>query len=315
MIIIFILINWMRNDICLERNQFDNINLNQYKSESFQSLAVSKTNSNNSDCKKEKIIKKDIFYTKIKPKKAQQFNNMNILKKNPESIELNEERINIEIDENKPFFVGDDNQQISKKKDNSNSTSVKSVKKINIFINNKREREIEKKEKNNNKERNREKEYNCRLKIGRNFFNNFLIFAIINELLRQNGSNLCFEKFPQKFIIEAIKKKNNRYLEKNLKELLTEGESHKEEDKKEVGNFMLNCNALNKLEKNEDNNNFLEKCGLNKYLIKNYMELYEEYLKSEVYKEIKMELKGQKLEEFEKFSKYDNFIRYPKGSG
>ena len=78
---------------------------------------------------------------------------------------------------------------------------------------------------------------------------------------------------------------------------------------------MLNCNALNKLEKNEDNNNILEKCGLNKYLIKNYMELYEEYLKSEVYKEIKMELKGQKLEEFEKFSKYDNFIRYPKGSG
>ena len=315
MIIIFILINWMRNDICLERNQFDNINLNQYKSESFQSLAVSKTNSNNSDCKKEKIIKKDIFYTKIKPKKAQQFNNINILKKNPKSIELNEERINIEIDENKPFFVRDDNQQISKKKDNSNSTSVKSVKKINIFINNKREREIEKKEKNNNKERNREKEYNCRLKIGRNFFNNFLIFAIINELLRQNDSNLCFEKFPQKFIIEAIKKKNNRYLEKNLKELLTDGELYKEEDKKEVGNFMLNCNALNKLEKNEDNNNILEKCGLNKYLIKNYMELYEEYLKSEVYKEIKMELKGQKLEEFEKFSKYDNFIRYPKGSG
>ena len=44
-------------------------------------------------------------------------------------------------------------------------------------------------------------------KISRKFFNKFLI-GRLNEILKINGSILYFQKFPQIFVMNAIKKKN-----------------------------------------------------------------------------------------------------------
>ena len=294
-----------------------------YSYSSFPSLAISKTNSEESNnlsffeeenMETNKKEKKKIFYTKRVPKKVKQFNIINNFEQNLKTIELDEESINIksEINGNKTSFGGDFNQRNGKPKDNSNSTIVKKVQKIKTYID--KETKGEDEEKNNKEKSNGEREDNCRLKIGRNFFNEFLIFEIINPLIKQNGSKLYFEKFPQKFIRKATNKKNDRYLGKKLKDLLTNEELYEEDDKKEGGKFMHNCNALAKLKNNDDNNNILEKSGLNKYLGKYYSELYEEYLKSETHEKkiMKLKDKGQKPEEFKKFSEFEKFIRSSK---
>ena len=211
--------------------------------------------------------------------------------------------------ENIPLFDRAFNQQNEITNEKSNLTRVKNDKKIKAYLGKKRNGEET--EKDNNKENYRERKDNCRLMIGRNFFNKFLII-LLNSLIRKNGSNLYFERFPQKFILEATEKKNKDYLNKTLEDLLTEKElySHEKDNKKALENFMHNFNVLKKLKSNDDNNNILEKSGLNKYLNLNYKELYEEYSNSEVHKNKLMKLRGQRAKEFEKFSESENFIKF-----
>ena len=186
--------------------------------------------------------------------------------------------------------------------------------------------EIKKKRTPKNK-KNEERKDNCRLKIGRNFFNSFLIKSINNSLIQDNRPHLYFEKFPQNFIKNAVEKKNKDYLGKTLEKILTNKELYvkypnnlkqfsllpsvqMKEDKEELGKFWHNFNTLKKLKSNDNNDNILKKSILNKYLGMNYKDLYREYFNSEVHKEKLMKLKGQKAEEFEKFSDFDNFIGF-----
>ena len=194
-------------------------------------------------------------------------------------------------------------------KENSNINYVIKEKQEDTFNSKKRKRSET--EKNNNEESNRKRPDNCRLKIGRHFFNSFLIFEIINSLIQGNGPCLYFERFPPKFIHNAVKKKNKEYLGKKLKDLLTDKELYEEDEKKEGGNFMHNLNALHKLESNFDCNNILEKSGLNDYLKLTYKELYEEYSKSYRYKKLEKLVESKAdFDEFQKLSEYKTFIEF-----
>lgn len=194
-------------------------------------------------------------------------------------------------------------------KENSNINCVIKKQQEDKFTRKKRKRSET--EKNNNEDSKRKRPDNCRLKIGRHFFNSFLIFEIINSLIQGNGPNLYFERFPQKFIHKATKKKNKEYLKMSLEKILTDKELYEEDEKKEDGNFMHNLNALHKLKSNFDCNNIFEKSKLNDYLEMTYKELYEEYSKSYRYKKLE-ELVESKAdyEEFQELSEYKTFIDF-----
>jgi len=287
---------------------FSNLSL-LYQDESEDNKTLSNEIFNNSLLNKpsdssDSVIKEKIYFYPQKPKKEKIFhiekieNKINKAKQNLslKHIEINKviPSLNQKVD-----LITDETKEISNincGEKNSGNNKFIGKKRVNILTD----------------ENNRigdEREDNCRCKIGRNFFNAFLIFEIINPLIKQNGSNLYFEKFPQKFVRKASNKKNNRYLGKNLEDLLTKEELYEEEEKKKGGNFMHNCNALAQLKNNDDNNNIF---GLNEYLGKNYRELYEEYLKSETYEKKITDEKGQKLEEFKKFSEIEKFIGFYK---
>ena len=136
----------------------------------------------------------------------------------------------------------------------------------------------------------RERTDNCRLKIARNFFNNFVLKLNMNQLIKKNGSNLYFEKFPQKLILKATYKKNKSYLNETLEDFLTKKELSEVDDTDE--HFAHNLDMLKKLKDNDDNKNVLEKSGFDDILGKSYRDLYQEYLNSDIY--------NKKIEEIEK---------------
>ena len=290
---------------------FSNLSL-LYQDESEDNKTLSNEIFNNSLLNKpsdssDSVIKEKIYFYPQKPKKEKIFHIEKIenkINKAKQNLSLKHIEINKVIPSlNQKFdIITDETKEISNincGEKNSGNNKFIGKKRVNILT-------------DENNRIGKEREDNCRYKIGRNFFNAFLIFEIINPLIKQNGSKLYFEKFPQKFVRKATNKKNDRYLGKNLEDLLTKEELYEEEEKKKGGNFMHNCNALAQLKNNDDNNNILEKSGLNEYLGKKYFELYKEYLKSETHEKKIIEEKGQKLEEFKKFSEFEKFIGFYK---
>ena len=269
----------------------------------------------------EKPDKKPIFRTKKDGSK--------INKPEQKSNLVDIERIkNIEFNGVKPPLNQIFNLSKEVTKENSNINCAMIDKKKDIYIKKKRKRHETKKENDEKKNYKRQRPDNCRVMIGRNFFNFFLIKSIINSLIRNNGSNLYFERFPQKFILEATERKNKHYLDMTLEDLLTKKELyveypkkqnqflqlksiHEKGDKKALENFDHNYNALKKLKSDDDNNNILEKSGLNKYLQMTYKELYQEYSESYRYKKsAKLVESKANPDEFQKLSEYKTFIEF-----
>ena len=143
-----------------------------------------------------------------------------------------------------------------------------------------------------NKKKNRKvNSDNIRKIISRAFFNRYLI-ARMNKALRDNGSFLYFfEKFPQKTILEACKKKNNVIAYMTLKDIIIN---------KELGS--------------ENNNNYsvIYKCKenekLGKMLHTTISELFREYLCSDEFME---EINRLKIIKYKK-SYINNYIKIAK---
>ena len=286
----------------------------------------------------------------------------NIFPPNPPESEINQKTIVKEPQEmplKEPIFRI---EKINKAKQKSNST-IKEIKNIEsksvkltsnqifnlseeeteeisniIYIDKKKNRSINKKRKRPETEENSDKNKkkrkrpdNCRLKIGRHFFNSFLIKSKINSSLQNKRPHLYFEKFPQEFIYKIVEKKYKNYLGKTLEDLLTTKElyvkclkkskqikklssSHEKENKKALDNYEHNFNALKKLKSNFDNNNILEKSGLNRlntYLGMTYEKLYLEYSKSYRYKKLeKLAESKDNYDEFQKLSEYKAFTGF-----
>lgn len=166
-----------------------------------------------------------------------------------------------------------------------------------------------------NKQKKRERKDNCFTKIGTNFFNKFVLSAVMGKLIKTYAPNQNLKKFPRKFIRKATLKKNKDLLDENLEYFLTHKELYEKgnKDKKnEIDEqkeyFEPNLAVLEKLKTNANkitsDNSLLENT-----LNKKYRDLYQEYLKSEEYNKKIMGYEDEEnKEKFEDYSR--NFIQF-----
>ena len=111
---------------------------------------------------------------------------------------------------------------------------------------------------------------NIRKKIKRGFLNNAL-YNKLNKKLKEIGSKLFLEKFPQKFACNVVKKTNKLLLNMNLEEIFELKELYNE---KELKNYYHNLKVV-KNKEIQGNEEF------KKILNKKYYELFEEYINSD----------------------------------
>jgi hypothetical protein len=111
---------------------------------------------------------------------------------------------------------------------------------------------------------------NIRKKIKRGFLNNAL-YNKLNKKLKEIGSKLFLEKFPQKFACDVVKKTNKLLLNMNLEEIFEMKELYNE---KELKNYYHNLKVV-KNKEIQENEEF------KKILNKKYHELFEEYINSD----------------------------------
>lgn len=250
---------------------------------------------------------KSIYYYPPKPKPKKIFHikkdkNKNKDKKLFQDLTLEHKNIfeTIKINKVNPSLNQISNYSKEETKENSNKNGKIILVGTNLIGRKTKRPETEKKKDK------RERTDNCRTMIVRDFFNKFLVKLKMNQLIKNNGSKLYFEKFPKKLILKATYKKNKSYLKKSLEDFLTDKELSEVDDTDE--HFAHNLDMLQKLKDNDDNKNVYKKSGFDKLLVKKYRELYQEYLDSDIYKEKKEKLDESNAKEFERVSK--NLIKF-----
>lgn len=137
----------------------------------------------------------------------------------------------------------------------------KTLKEKNILLKRKR---LEK------RRRRRDNQDNIRKKIKRGFLNSAL-YNKLNKKLKEIGSKLFLEKFPQKFACGVVKKTNKLILNMKLEEIFEMKELYNE---KELKNYYHNLKVV-KNKEIQENEEF------KKILNKKYHELFEEYINSD----------------------------------
>ena len=126
-----------------------------------------------------------------------------------------------------------------------------------------------KRKRNKIRRRRRENSDNIRKKIKIGFINGTMIKKL-NDILKQNGIKLNFDKFPHKFIANIKKETNKKLLNLTLLEIFVKKELYPTDDLK---NFYHNLKVVQnkEIEENEE---------LKEILNKTYCELFEEYINS-----------------------------------
>ena len=145
------------------------------------------------------------------------------------------------------------------------------------------------------------KKDNILAKIIRHFFNNYLVNEITN-IIKDLGSKLYFDKFPQNFILKAVKKNNKTNIWKmKLIEIFLDEELYTKEDKI---NYARNKDVIEHL-KSEKYKNILEDSKFNIILNETISDIYNEYLVSNEYEQKIKSLEGKYGKEYiDKFNKY-----------
>ena len=133
------------------------------------------------------------------------------------------------------------------------------------------------------------REDNFRTGLGRNFMN--YLKNLIEEMKKKCKCILHLEKFPKDFIFQAVKKSNKHYLEYTLEELFENKKLYENKDPYDV--YSINLKVINELKK-EKNKEIMEKFGYDKILKMKYRELYEQYLKSNEYKQYRQKILEKK---------------------
>lgn len=182
-----------------------------------------------------------------------------------------EEKIHSNKNE-KVFDVITPTPKIGEKEESMEEDSIVSEKKYQFDFDNfddvKRERFLKRR-------RRRENQDNMRKKIKRTFLNNYL-FNKINILLKQGKKrHNNFERFPQKFVSDVVKKANNDILKLTLKQIIKKKELCF--NQKDIDNYNHNMKVLESLE-NEKN------IELEKILNTTYGDLFTEYINSDEFK-------------------------------
>ena len=151
------------------------------------------------------------------------------------------------------------------------------------------------------------KKDNIVIKIVRHFFNNYLVNEI-TKIIKDLGSRLYFDKFPQNFILNTIKKNNKDNIWRmKLIEIFLDKELYTKEDKI---HFARNKDVIEYL-KSENNKNILEDSKFNIILNKTISDIFNEYLISNEYEQkirsIKRKYEKEYVDKFQEYSK--NIIR------
>lgn len=250
-----------------------------------------------------KIYKTDLgLGIAIERKEKENFDQINF----KSNFELNEngswecERLVLNIPQNLPKH--DMNINLFEDLENEKSLSNQKItensdKKIRFLINKKKRYKRKKRNKSDSKKINYKRENNARRMIGSDFFNKFLL-NLIKEMEKICNFYKKIEKFPKKFIMNAVKKENKDIINYTFEKIIENAESYKPKvaTKKDVSSYLKIIEEI----KSDKNKEILEKTGYDKYLKMNFSELFKEYLKSDVH-EKKIEKLTSKKNEAEKF--------------
>ena len=148
------------------------------------------------------------------------------------------------------------------------------------------------------KRENRKKDLdNIFKKIKTDFFNNAL-FKGFNGKLKNIGSRLDLERFPQRLVSDTKKERNKKLLNMTLLEIFEEKDLYKE---KELKNYYHNLKVV----KSKDVQDNFE---LTMILNKKCYELFEEYLNSEEFQDKIERLKGKNTDDY--IEKYINAAKH-----
>lgn len=125
------------------------------------------------------------------------------------------------------------------------------------------------------------KGYNYRKMIGINFLNKY-IKNFIMKMKKECKCIFYFNNFPEKFITDAMKKKHNIYLDYTFEQLIENKELYIGKDPFDYYSTNIKVIEALKLEKNKD---IMEKSGYDKILKMTFRNLFNDYLKSNEYKQ------------------------------
>ena len=111
--------------------------------------------------------------------------------------------------------------------------------------------------------------------IGRRFFNDILL-NLINDLLKESGSIIRFEKIQQDVVYDLVKKNNKKLLDMSLKQIFVNKELYRG---KNIEKYNHNVKLINLL-KSEEYNDIRESTKIDRILNMKYYDLFQEYISS-----------------------------------
>jgi len=157
--------------------------------------------------------------------------------------------------------------------------------------------------------RRRNKEDDIRRMIGRRFFNDILL-NLINDLLKEYGSIILFEKIQQDVVYDLVKKNNKKLLDMSLKQIFVKKELYRG---KKMEKYFHNLKLINLL-KSQEYDEIRERTQIDRILNMKYNDLFQEYISSNEFIEEINRLKNNKTKfddsYVEKYIYYSfNFIK------
>jgi hypothetical protein len=158
-------------------------------------------------------------------------------------------------------------------------------KKMTMFTKNDKVLLGKKKKRSSKKRKRKDNTDNKRRKIKRSFFN-YALIKMLNKILKSMGSKSFFIKLSQKFVSDVSKETNKKMLNQTIKEIL---ENTKLYDINEANNHNSNVLKNKQIQESKEMNSIIEKT---------YIELFEEYIKSDEFKTGEINrLRKKKMEE------------------
>ena len=138
--------------------------------------------------------------------------------------------------------------------------------------------------------RRRNKEDDIRRMIGRRFFND-IILNLINEILKNAGSIISFEKIQQDVVYDLVKKNNKKLLDMSLEQIFTKKDLYRG---KNLEKYNHNLKLINLL-KSEEYNDIRQSTQIDRILNMKYYDLFQEYITSNEFVEEINRLKNNKM--------------------
>ena len=108
--------------------------------------------------------------------------------------------------------------------------------------------------------------------IFRRFFNDILL-NLINDLLKESGSIIIFEKIQQVVVYDLVKKNNKKLLDTSLKQIFVKKELYRGKNMKK---YYHNLKLINLL-KSEEYDDIRESTQIDRILNMKYHDLFQEY--------------------------------------